>query len=69
MTLNKNIDNFHNESEQIAFSPAVTIGGDWPPSLAQNVCYSDFFMLDLGFCWALLVLFGCMQKEAIVDTP
>jgi len=28
MTLNRNVDNFHNESEQIAFSPAVTIGGN-----------------------------------------
>ena len=27
MRLDRNIDNFHNESEQIAFSPAVTIGG------------------------------------------
>ncbi|CAL5227866.1 g10902 [Coccomyxa viridis] len=27
LTLDRNIDNFHNESEQIAFSPAVTVGG------------------------------------------
>lgn len=27
MRLDRNIDNFHNESEQIAFSPGVTIGG------------------------------------------
>lgn len=32
LTLNRNIDNFHNESEQIAFSPAVTIGGSTPNS-------------------------------------
>jgi catalase len=27
LTLDRNIDNFHNESEQIAFNPAATIGG------------------------------------------
>ena len=27
MRLDRNIDNFHNESEQIAFSPAITVGG------------------------------------------
>ena len=30
LTLDRNIDNFHNESEQIAFSPAVTVGGSTP---------------------------------------
>ena len=28
MRLDRNIDNFHNESEQIAFSPAITVGGE-----------------------------------------
>lgn len=47
MTLNKNIDNFHNESEQIAFSPAVTIGGDhWVPLRAGHDCWI-FTMLRL----------------------
>jgi catalase len=27
LTLNQNVNNFHNESEQIAFSPAITIAG------------------------------------------
>ena len=27
MRLDRNIDNFHNESEQIAFSPAIAVGG------------------------------------------
>ena len=47
MTLNKNIDNFHNESEQIAFSPAVTIGGQQTPQTwHRNVCYGA--MSDAG---------------------
>ncbi len=47
LTLNKNIDNFHNESEQIASSPALTIGGDWTPQAwHSNVCHGA--TLDAG---------------------
>ena len=29
MVINQNIDNFHNESEQIAFNPGTVVPGEW----------------------------------------
>ena len=45
MVCNKNIDNFHNESEQIAFAPGVTPPGEsvvWVPGQACLVIGAPF---------------------------
>jgi len=63
LTLDRNIDNFHNESEQIAFNPAATIAGQ---SAIVKAAAQSSSWVDLQ-AWRHSTHFN--EPDVLIDPP